>query len=112
AIRAALVRHKVIFFRDQCHLDDAGQEAFTERLGSAVKHPTVPAAAGSSFLLELGPEQGFGAASWHTDVTFVEAYREASILRCLVAPKAGGDTLWANTVTAYEGLPEPLRLMC
>ncbi len=112
AIRAALVRHKVIFFRGQNHLDDSGQEAFTERLGSAVKHPTVPVAPGSNFLLELGPEAGFGASSWHTDVTFVEAYPEASILRCLVAPAAGGDTMWANTVAAYETLPEVLRSMC
>lgn len=112
AIRAALVRHKVIFFRAQTQLDDQGQEDFTERLGSAVKHPTVPVAEGSNFLLELGPEAGFGASSWHTDVTFVPAYPEASILRCLIAPEAGGDTMWANTVTAYETLPEALRTLC
>jgi alpha-ketoglutarate-dependent taurine dioxygenase len=28
AIEAALTTHKVIFFRDQKHLDDAGQECF------------------------------------------------------------------------------------
>ena len=27
------------------------------------------------------------------------------------ARQAGGDTLWANTATAYEELPEPLRLI-
>ena len=41
--------------------------------------------------------------------TFVPAYPEASILRGIVIPQAGGDTLWANTVTAYEELPEQLR---
>ncbi|MDX3884810.1 MAG: TauD/TfdA family dioxygenase [Sphingomonas sp.] len=111
AIRAALVRHKVIFFRDQHELDDARQEAFAEKLGEPVAHPTVPVAEGSRFLLELDSREGYAASSWHTDVTFVPAYPEASILRAIVIPEAGGDTLWANTVTAYEELPEPLRLL-
>lgn len=111
AIRAALVRHKVIFFRDQHHLGDAGQEAFTARLGDPVKHPTVPAAEGSRFLLDLNAEAGYGAASWHTDVTFVPAYPAASILRALVVPEAGGDTMWANAATAYEELPAPLKIL-
>ena len=109
AIRAALVRHKVIFFRDQTDLDDARQEAFAERLGKPVAHPTVPVAEGSRFLLELDSKEGYAASSWHTDVTFVPAYPEASILRAITVPEAGGDTLWANTVTAYAELPEALK---
>ncbi|WP_380878450.1 hypothetical protein ACFB49_17000 [Sphingomonas sp. DBB INV C78] len=111
AIRAALVRHKVIFFRDQFELDDARQEAFAERLGKPVAHPTVPVAEGSRFLLELDSREGYAASSWHTDVTFVPAYPEASILRAIVIREAGGDTLWANTATAYEDLPEALRTL-
>jgi taurine dioxygenase len=109
AIRAALVRHKVIFFRGQIDLGDAGQEALAEGLGEPVKHPTVPIVAGSRFLLELNAREGYGASSWHTDVTFVPDYPMASILRALVVPEAGGDTLWANTATAYDDLPVPLR---
>ena len=109
AVRAALVRHKVIFFREQHQLDDAAQEAFAERFGKPVAHPTVPVVPGSQYLLELDSKEGRAASSWHTDVTFVPAYPEASILRGIVIPQAGGDTLWANTVTAYEELPEQLR---
>ena len=109
AIRQALVRHKVIFFRGQRHLDDARQEAFAARLGTPVAHPTVPAAEGSRFLLELDSRDGYAASTWHTDVTFVPDYPEASILRGIEIPQAGGDTLWANTVTAYEELPQPLK---
>jgi alpha-ketoglutarate-dependent sulfate ester dioxygenase len=109
AIRAALVRHKVIFFRGQTDLDDAGQERFANALGEPVKHPTVPAVQGSKFLLELNERAGYGASSWHTDVTFVPDYPLASILRAVVVPLAGGDTLWANTVTAYQDLPAPLQ---
>lgn len=111
AIRAALVRHKVIFFRDQDHLDDAAQEGFAERLGKPVAHPTVPVAPGSRFLLELDSKEGYAASSWHTDVTFVPAYPAASILRAITIPEAGGDTLWANGVTAYQELPEALKTL-
>ena len=111
AIRAALVRHKVLFFRGQFQLDDAAQEAFAARLGTPIAHPTVPVANGSRYLLELDSREGYAASSWHTDVTFVPAYPEASILRAIEVPEAGGDTLWANTATAYEELPEPLKLL-
>lgn len=109
AIDAALVRHKVIFFRDQHGLDDAGQEAFAQRLGTPVAHPTVPVAPGSSYLLELDSKEGHAASSWHTDVTFVDAYPTASILRAITIPTAGGDTLFANGVTAYADLPAALK---
>jgi taurine dioxygenase len=111
AVLDALYRHKVLFFRDQHQLDDAGQEAFAQRLGKPVAHPTVPVREGSSYLLELDSLHGGRAASWHTDVTFVEAYPAASILRAVTSPQSGGDTTWANTATAYENLPEPLKLL-
>lgn len=110
AIRAALTRHKVIFFRDQA-LDDAAHEAFAARLGAPVAHPTVPVAEGTRFLLDLESREGFAASSWHTDVTFAPDYPEASILRAIEAPEAGGDTLWANAVTAYADLPAPLKAL-
>ncbi|MFC5694757.1 TauD/TfdA dioxygenase family protein [Pseudomonas sp. GCM10022186] len=109
AIQAALVQHKVIFFRGQTQLDDQGQEAFAKLLGEPVAHPTVPVREGTDYLLQLDGAEGQRANSWHTDVTFVDAYPKASILRSVVAPAAGGDTVWANTASAYQDLPAPLR---
>ncbi|MFV3404185.1 TauD/TfdA dioxygenase family protein [Pseudomonas sp. NY15463] len=111
AIQAALVKHKVIFFRGQAHLDDVGQEAFAQRLGEPIAHPTVPVVDGTSYLLQLDGAEGQRANSWHTDVTFVDAYPKASILRSVVAPASGGDTVWANTASAYQELPEALRAL-
>lgn len=111
AIQAALVKHKVIFFRGQGQLDDQGQEAFAKLLGEPVAHPTVPVQEGTSYLLELDGAQGRRANSWHTDVTFVDAYPKASILRSVLAPEAGGDTVWANTATAYDDLPAELKAL-
>ncbi|QCI93485.1 TauD/TfdA family dioxygenase [Novosphingobium sp. EMRT-2] len=109
AIKDAVVRHKVVFFRNQHELDDARHEGFAALFGDPVAHPTVPVAEGSRYLLELDSKEGYAASSWHTDVTFVDAYPKGSILRAITIPEAGGDTVWANGETAYEGLPEPLR---
>jgi alpha-ketoglutarate-dependent taurine dioxygenase len=112
ALNALLLRHKVLFFRDQGHLDDAGQEAFAKRLGDLAPHPTQAIVSGSASILELDSSRGGGRADrWHTDVTFVEAYPKASVLRGVRIPEVGGDTVWANTATAYSDLPEPLRLL-
>lgn len=110
AVRAALARHKVIFFRGQ-ELDDDAQERFAARLGSPVAHPTVPVAPGSQYLTALDSREGRAASVWHTDATFVEDYPEASILRAVVVPSAGGDTMWANCAAAYRDLPEALKAM-
>jgi len=109
AIRAALVRWKVIFFRDQHAMTDRDQEDFASLLGKPVAHPTAPVVPGTCTLLDIRTEKGEVASSWHTDVTFVPAYPDASMLRAIEVPEAGGDTCWANTAAAYEHLPEPLR---
>jgi alpha-ketoglutarate-dependent sulfate ester dioxygenase len=111
AIRQALFKYKVIFFRGQTHLSDATQEAVARLLGDVVPHPTIPSVEGTEAMLEIDGTHGIRASSWHTDVTFVDAYPQASILRALVVPKSGGDTVWANTATAYESLPRKLRAL-
>jgi taurine dioxygenase len=112
AIRSAWLRHKVVFFRGQTHLDDRSQEALTPIFGAGpISHPTVPVLNGTSFVHELDSRHGGRANSWHTDVTFVDAYPRASILRALVVPPHGGDTTWANTATAYEDLSPDLRAL-
>ena len=110
-LNAALLRHKVLFLRGQQHLDDAGQEAFAARLGEPVAHPTVPVRAGTASIMELDSEHGGRANSWHTDVTFSVAPPKISVLRGVVIPPWGGDTVWANTAAAYNDLPEPLRAL-
>src|SRR5215472_15290495 len=46
AIRDALLRHRVVFFRGQGHLDEAGHQAFARLLGPLAPHPSVPPLAG------------------------------------------------------------------
>ena len=100
AVRQALLRHKVIFFRGQHHLTDAEQEAFARLLGGLVPHPTVPKIDGTDVVLNILSDGTYAANQWHTDVTFVDAYPLASILRAIELPPKGGDTVWANTAAS------------
>ncbi len=109
-INQALLQHKAIFFKGQQHLDDASQEAFAARLGTPLNHPTVPVKDGSAHILEID-SRGARADAWHTDISFIEAYPKASILRSVVAPEVGGNTVWANTSTAYNDLPAELKIL-
>lgn len=110
AVKQALHRHKVLFFRGQQHLDDAEQQAFARHFGELVEHPTVPSKDGTQ-ILELDSNHGGRANSWHTDVTFEVDYPQVSVLRAVVIPPVGGDTVWANTAAAYEELPASLKAL-
>jgi taurine dioxygenase len=102
-IRDAWLKHKVVFFRNQQHLDEAAQESLPTLFGAPpIGHPTVPAIDGTRYITELDSRHGGRATSWHSDVIFVDAYPRASILRALVVPTAGGDTVWANTEGSFS----------
>ncbi len=108
-INAALLDHKVIFFRGQHELDDAGQLAFARTLGTPTSaHPTVTSR--GNWLLPIDSRYD-KANSWHTDVTFVDRIPKASLLRAVTLPSYGGTTTWASTEAAYDQLPPPLRAL-
>ncbi len=109
-IQHALLKHKVIFFRGQQHLTDLEQEAFARLLGNPLNHPSVPIKDGTAHTLSID-SRGGRADSWHTDITFLPNYPKASILRNVVTPDVGGDTVWANTTSAYAGLPQALKTL-
>jgi alpha-ketoglutarate-dependent taurine dioxygenase len=107
-IQSALLEHKVLAFRGQ-ELTDEDQLAFAGRFGPLTgAHPTVPSVDGQPQVLPVDSESG-RANQWHTDVTFVRTPPKASTLRSLVIPPYGGNTLVANTATAYRDLPAELR---
>jgi taurine dioxygenase len=112
-IRQALIQYKVIFFRQQT-LDEKGQAAFAGRFGQlTTAHPTVPAHASEHpevFDLDYSRNTPY-TDHWHTDVTFVDRPPLGSVLRAVVIPPYGGDTVWANTVTAYQDLPSHLKAL-
>ncbi|MCI4675929.1 TauD/TfdA dioxygenase family protein [Candidatus Mycolicibacterium alkanivorans] len=109
AIRAALLEHKVIFFRNQHHLDDDGQVAFAGLLGvPTIAHPTVTSRGDTVLPID---SRYLKANSWHSDVTFVDRLPKASLLRAVTLPAYGGSTVWASTEAAYDQLPPALRAL-
>jgi alpha-ketoglutarate-dependent sulfate ester dioxygenase len=108
-LRAALLRHKVVFLRNQHGLTDDDQRAFARLLGPLTKpHPTV--SGDGVAILPIDSEQQ-KANSWHTDVTFVDRVPAISVLRALVLPPYGGTTVWANTAAAYARLHPALKAL-
>ena len=124
ALRAALLRHRVIFFRDQ-RLDHGAQIAFGRRFGELTyAHPhdasppdgypeiyTVDTRRFRALYGDLAVEgrDRSPVAGWHSDVTPAVNPPFASILRADVVPEIGGDTQWTNLVAAYEALSPALR---
>jgi len=111
AIRKALIEYKVLFFRNQERLGADGQVAFARRFGEVTTaHPTIPSLSENPSVLDLNyGKDALRTNRWHTDVTFIERPPLGSVLRALVIPPSGGDTIWANCVTAYQDLPSHLR---
>jgi len=90
--------------------DEAGHQAFAETFGPLTSaHPTVNTGSGRVF--KVTADKGMAANAWHTDVTFVDRVPAISVLRAVHLPPYGGNTVWANTVAAYDALPAPLKAL-
>jgi taurine dioxygenase len=108
-VRQALLDHRVVYLRDQ-HLDYQSEVAFAERFGPlTLGHPTIPSPSGQPLLEEIDSRKGGPANKWHTDVTFVDRPPAFTFLHGVIIPPYGGDTVWANTVAAYQALPVELQ---
>ena len=112
-IRAALLTHGVIFFRDQ-QLTQEQQIAFARHFGDLEIHPATPKAQVNREVLRIvyGPDSRGEENFWHSDVTWRECPSLGSILLAREIPECGGDTLFANMHLAYERLSEQMRRFC
>jgi taurine dioxygenase len=109
AIRAALLEHKVVWFRDQS-LDGASITALAARFGTPTEaHPVEPSLEGHPEVLPLDSDEGARADVWHSDLTFQECPPLGAILHALEVPGVGGDTIWADMIGAYQSLSATLR---
>ena len=113
AIRAALLEHQLLVFRDQ-PLTREQQAAFGRAFGTLNVHPFHQAIPGHDHVLEILklPGDAFNIGGyWHSDVTFLERPVMGSILYADEVPPAGGDTLFANTYLTYEALSPGLQAL-
>ena len=112
-VRAALFRHKMIYFRDQ-DITHADQEAFSRRFGPFAEDAYTKGVPGHPDVQPLIKEAAqtigviFGAG-WHTDSAFLAQPPAISMLYGVDIPPYGGDTIWANSVLAYAMLSDTMK---
>lgn len=108
-LRSCLLERKVIFFREQ-HLNEDEHVRFARYFGELDAFP-FGKPGNNPYVLHIhhndqnpGRENG-----WHTDVTWMEEPSLGSIAQCDIVPPAGGDTLFADSYAAYQGLAPALQ---
>lgn len=110
ALEAALLRHQVLFFRDQpmpperhaALADHFGRPQLHEAYGHLEGYPQIT-------VLENDEARPSKIEKWHTDMTFRACPPLGSILHGVVIPERGGDTLFASMSAAYEGLSAAMQ---
>ena len=110
-VRKLWLEHQVVFFRDQ-QLSSERYMAFARRIGRPVEYPFVKGIAGFPEIIEVKKLEhekvNFGGV-WHSDTAYLEVPPMASMLLAREIPPHGGDTLFANTVLAYESLSAGMK---
>ncbi len=112
ALEETLVGHKVIYARDQ-HITTAQHVAFGRLFGELEVHPFRPEGEFPEIMVLDNHKDNpvLSTDVWHSDTTFRDCPTKYSILRCLVIPETGGDTLWADMCAAYDGLSSAIKEM-
>jgi taurine dioxygenase len=108
-LRALFGRYLVLLFRAQ-DLSAEAQIAFARRFGE-LQMPEL------FVLSNIGPDgrpngehPDRATLVWHTDTSFAPCPPSASLLYGEAVPAAGGHTLFADTLSACEALPEADRV--
>ncbi len=111
AIWDAMLRHKVIFLRDQ-QGSDKEREAFAELLGQPVPYVHLAPPDGSNYAYQIDSKAGRPKSGhWHFDVPWLPEPVDVGILAPVKLPEYGGETTWSNTAAAYEDMPDALKAM-
>ncbi len=116
-IRAALLAYGVVVLRDQ-RITPEQQIAFSRRFGPLQEHVLSrfhltghPEILIVSNVIENGQPIGLvdAGADWHSDLSYMPKPSLGSLLHAQELPPEQGDTLFANTVNAYETLPLEIK---
>jgi len=110
-IRAALTEHEVVVFRNQT-LSGVEQLDFGRRFGELVVSPFSPNADEAPELIVLDTSAGTQAPLtdiWHADETYRSEPPRYTILKALISPSLGGDTMFVSMRAAYEGLSDRMK---
>jgi len=111
-IHAAWMKHQVLFFRDQ-DITPEQHKQFARRFGELHVHAVLPSMRDQGHpeivVLESNESAPYVADSWHSDVTFERRPPLGSVLRGVIIPDHGGDTMWSSMYAAYEALSSSMQ---
>jgi len=119
AIRAAVLRYKVVFFRDQV-IDHEQHAAFAREFGPLYVHPStrrhekiapihqIAAVDAAKYEKRIHRDVGPGDA-YHSDTSWRLVPTWGAVLRAVTLPDVGGDTIWVDAHLAYQGLSDELK---
>jgi taurine dioxygenase len=110
-IRALLVEHKVVFFRDQ-RIERQHHLSFASNFGTVEAYDSDINAEGYREIVKIDAGAGIPKIptnTWHTDASFMEKPSMGAVLRAIEVPDVGGDTLFADMAAAYDGLPVSIK---
>lgn len=108
-IRAAWLEHRVLAFSEQSLNDDA-LERFTIAMGGFGEDPFFAPIPGRRHIAAIKREADetsqLFAENWHTDWSFLAHPPAGTCLMAVDIPPNGGDTLFADQISAFAALPE------
>ena len=112
AFEATIIRHKVIYLRDQ-FLTSEEHVAITKLFGELENNPFRPMGHVDEVMVLDNHKDNpvLSTDVWHADMTFKQRPTRYAILRCDIMPETGGDTLWADMAAAYNGLSDRFKGM-
>lgn len=110
-VHDAFLAHRVLFFRDQ-KLTPPEFVRFANLFGEPDIYPFIKGLPDTPEVIDIikteDDTKNFGG-SWHSDTSYMEHPALGTTLYALKVPKAGGDTLFANTTMAYEALSDGMK---
>ena len=108
AIEAGLLKHRVLFFRNQ-DLSGGQLVEFSRRFGESFIQPALAHKYQELLFLENDNSRPPTLNTFHQDMTGLPQPPALHMLHALVVPDGGGDTMWACNYCAYETLPESMK---
>src|SRR5262249_34085592 len=110
AIEDALAENELLIFRNQ-DISSENLMDFGRRFGELTVHPFAPKDKDVSVLIKFRNDETnppFRTDVWHSDETFRKEPPKATILVAKEGPAIGGDTLFARTSAAFDGVSHRL----
>lgn len=111
ALHQAFLEHQVLFFREQ-QMTPEQHLRFTRTFGEPDTYPFMVGLPDTPEVIDIVKTEAdtvnFGG-SWHSDTAYMPQPALGTVLHALEVPEYGGDTLFANTVSAYDALTDGMK---